>query len=162
MTVTRRIRRRGEHDISRKTTAQGMPECSVCTCMLVCVFLCALCTRDRGCSVHLAFPAPSDFEGVKITAQLGRMGVARMRNRIWPSLPATNAKRLRKGAKRRSNPFSFMPRGGLLRFARNDGHRTRSSNERSDIRDHSHTAPGYRYAHPGYGLFHCRKTGYAC
>jgi hypothetical protein len=27
--------------------------------MLVCVFLCALCTRDRGCSVHPAFPAPS-------------------------------------------------------------------------------------------------------
>ena len=58
-TVTRRIRRRGEHGISRKATAQGMPECSDCTCMLVCVFLCALCTRDRGCSVHPAFPAPS-------------------------------------------------------------------------------------------------------
>src|ERR1700682_1666665 len=27
MTVTRRIRRRGEHGISRKTIAQGMPEC---------------------------------------------------------------------------------------------------------------------------------------
>src|SRR2546426_5842888 len=31
--------------------------------MLVCAFLCANCTRDRGCSVHPVFPAPSDFEG---------------------------------------------------------------------------------------------------
>jgi hypothetical protein len=37
VTVTRRIRRRGEHGISRKTIAQGMPACSDCTCMLVCV-----------------------------------------------------------------------------------------------------------------------------
>ena len=27
--------------------------------MLVCAFLCASCTRDRGCSAHPAFPAPS-------------------------------------------------------------------------------------------------------
>ena len=26
---------------------------------------CANCTRDRGCSVHPAFPAPSSFEGEK-------------------------------------------------------------------------------------------------
>ena len=31
-TVTRRIRRRGERGISRKTIAQGVPDCSVCTC----------------------------------------------------------------------------------------------------------------------------------
>jgi hypothetical protein len=37
-TVTKRIRRRGEHAISRRTIAQGMSECSACTCMLVCVF----------------------------------------------------------------------------------------------------------------------------
>src|SRR2546422_8931006 len=36
-----------------------------------------------------------------------------------PSLPATNAKRLRKGATRRSNPFFFPRRDGLLRCARN-------------------------------------------
>jgi hypothetical protein len=29
--------------------------------MLVCAFFCAHCTRDRGCSVHPAFPAPSDL-----------------------------------------------------------------------------------------------------
>src|ERR1022692_170235 len=27
--------------------------------MLVCVFFCPFCTRDRGCSAHPAFPAPS-------------------------------------------------------------------------------------------------------
>jgi hypothetical protein len=58
-TVTRRIRRRGEHGISRKAIVRGTPECSDCTCMLVCVFLCTYCTRDRGCSKHPAFPAPS-------------------------------------------------------------------------------------------------------
>jgi hypothetical protein len=41
--------------------------------MLVCVFLCAFCTRDRGCSAHPAFPAPSCFSRVKIEARLGRI-----------------------------------------------------------------------------------------
>jgi hypothetical protein len=58
-TEARGIRLRGEHGISRQTIAQGMPECSGCTCMLVCVCLCIPCTRDRGCSKHPAFPAPS-------------------------------------------------------------------------------------------------------
>jgi hypothetical protein len=70
-TVTRRIRRRGERGISRKAIAQGMPGCSDCTCMLVCAFLCALCTRDRGCSVRPAFPAPSSRENVY--ANLGQI-----------------------------------------------------------------------------------------
>src|SRR4029078_6997802 len=52
--------------------AQGSPECSVCTCMLVCVSFAHYCTRDRGCSVHPAFPAPSNFEG-KVQANLGRI-----------------------------------------------------------------------------------------
>ena len=32
-------------------------------CMLVCALLAHYCTRDRGCSKHPAFPAPSDFWG---------------------------------------------------------------------------------------------------
>jgi hypothetical protein len=47
------IRLQGEHGISRKAIARGMPGCSGCTCMLVCAFLSASCTRDRGCQ-----PAP--------------------------------------------------------------------------------------------------------
>jgi hypothetical protein len=31
--------------------------------MLVCTFVCANRTRDRGCSAHPVFPAPSVFEG---------------------------------------------------------------------------------------------------
>ena len=61
MTEARGIRLRGERGISRKTIAQGMPECSDCTCMLVCALLAHFCTRDRGCSKHPAFPAPSSF-----------------------------------------------------------------------------------------------------
>src|SRR5215216_3362428 len=59
----KRAVRRGEHEVSRKAIAQGRPGCSACTCMLVCAFLCANCTRDRGCSVHPVFPAPSHFGG---------------------------------------------------------------------------------------------------
>ena len=50
---------RGERVISRKAIAQGMSVCSPLPCMLVCAFLCATGTRDRGCSAHPAFPAPS-------------------------------------------------------------------------------------------------------
>ena len=40
-TVTTSPLHREEHEVSRKTIAQGMPECLRFTCMLVCVFLCA-------------------------------------------------------------------------------------------------------------------------
>src|SRR6266436_3944667 len=40
--------------------------------MLVCAFLCATCTRDRGCSAHPAFPAPSFLEGTDVDANLGQ------------------------------------------------------------------------------------------
>jgi hypothetical protein len=53
---------KGDRMTSRRTpskVAQGMPDCSDCTCMLVCVFDAHPCTRDRGCSKHPAFPAPS-------------------------------------------------------------------------------------------------------
>src|SRR5258708_29643071 len=40
--------------------------------MLVCAFLCATCTRDRGCSAHPAFPAPSCSRGTTSCAKLGQ------------------------------------------------------------------------------------------
>ena len=78
--------------------AQGMPECSVCTCMLVCAFLSASCTRDRGCSKHPAFPAPSLRAGLLCTPRAHcaagmrryvyrRMGGAKR----YPSMPARRA-----------------------------------------------------------------------
>src|SRR6202007_188870 len=63
---------RGEYDISRKAIAQGMPECLRFTCMLVCAFLCATCTRDRGCSAHPAFPAPSVLQRDNEIENLGQ------------------------------------------------------------------------------------------
>src|SRR5258705_7306162 len=57
-TVTRRIRRRGERGISRKAIAQGMPECSDCTCMLVCVSLRTFAHETAGaaCTRHSLLP----------------------------------------------------------------------------------------------------------
>ena len=67
-TVTTSPLHRGEHEVSRKAIAQGMSECSPLTCMLVCAISCAILgTRDRGCSAHPAFPAPSiSREGQRI------------------------------------------------------------------------------------------------
>ena len=45
--------------------------------MLVCAFSVRNCTRDRGCSVHPVFPAPSIFEG-QTTVQTS--GVMRREN----------------------------------------------------------------------------------
>src|SRR6059058_2925978 len=47
--------------------------------MLVCALMHNFGTRDRGCSVHPAFPAPSIFEGGKEFASLGRNHAARSR-----------------------------------------------------------------------------------
>src|SRR3981189_1578476 len=41
--------------------------------MLVCAFLVAHCTRDRGCSAHPVFPAPSVFEGKVFLQNFGRI-----------------------------------------------------------------------------------------
>src|SRR5438094_3610475 len=49
--------------------------------MLVCAYNVHSCTRDRGCSAHPAFPAPSIFEGGKEFASLGRNRAARSRTR---------------------------------------------------------------------------------
>ena len=71
-TEARGIRLREERAISRQTIAQGRPDALRWTCMLVCALLCAHCTRDRGCSAHPVFPAPShDGEGQE-NPQLGR------------------------------------------------------------------------------------------
>src|SRR6185503_944275 len=41
---------REEREVSRQAIAQGRPECFPLPCMLVCRFVCANRTRDRGCS----------------------------------------------------------------------------------------------------------------
>ena len=59
----KKARSPGRARISRKTIAQGRPDCLRFTCMLVCAFPVHQCTRDRGCSAHPVFPAPFVFKG---------------------------------------------------------------------------------------------------
>src|SRR3954467_2538823 len=63
----------GRPRISRKTIAQGRPGVLRWTCMLVCAFCCARCTRDRGCSAHPVFPAPSAFQEGGTDTNLGHV-----------------------------------------------------------------------------------------
>ena len=86
---------RGEHEVSRKATAQGRPGCSACTCMLVCAFFVRNCTRDRGCSVHPVFPAPSVFEGGTSRCKPRANRVARSRAYIYPRRPGQAKRELR-------------------------------------------------------------------
>ena len=53
------IRLQGERDISRQPIAQGMPECSGCTCMLMCASSALSAHETAGASRRPAFPAPS-------------------------------------------------------------------------------------------------------
>src|SRR4029079_2837328 len=73
---------REEHALSRKAIAQGRPECCPLPCMLVCIFVCANRTRDRGCSKHPVFPAPSISTRAKRRCKSRAKGVARMRNYV--------------------------------------------------------------------------------
>src|SRR6185369_10669364 len=80
----KRAVRRGEHEVSRKATAQERPGCSACTCMLVCASSVRNCTRDRGCSVHPVFPAPSSLRGRQATQSPDAIRAAGMRTHTSP------------------------------------------------------------------------------
>ena len=56
--------------------------------MLVCVSSHNLCTRDRGCSAHPAFPAPSVSLGRKFSLTTRALRAAGMRRCVWLSLRA--------------------------------------------------------------------------
>src|SRR6476469_9129573 len=59
-TVSNKHGHRGEHEVSRKTIARGMPGRSGVTVASSCAFL----FRTRGCGriARPAFPAPSEFQ----------------------------------------------------------------------------------------------------
>jgi len=82
-TVTRRIRRRGEYAISRKTIAQGRPVAPADTCMLVCAFLCTSCTRDRGCQPAPGLPCALCFERAEVSSKTRAHRAAGSRRRVW-------------------------------------------------------------------------------
>ena len=71
MTVTKEPDHRGEHEISRKTIARGMPDVSGVT---VVTNARATYQYTRGCgrTRRPAFPAPSILGGYRINASLGR------------------------------------------------------------------------------------------
>src|ERR1700754_2437981 len=87
-TVAKKPAHRGEREVSRKAIAQGMSECSPLTCMLVCAKCAAFGTRDRGCSAHPAFPAPSvqerDNEFGKLGQTMSREHFSSSRRRPGP------------------------------------------------------------------------------
>src|SRR5689334_13931277 len=66
----RGIRLQGERGISRQPIAQGMPECSGCTCMLVCASLPLIAHETAGAAStrHSLLPLRRD----KVHANLGR------------------------------------------------------------------------------------------
>src|SRR3954465_13132858 len=76
------IRLQGEHGISRKPIAQGMPGCSGYTCMLVCALPSAYCTRDRGCQPAPGIPCALLIEGRERMAKPRARCAARRRNHI--------------------------------------------------------------------------------
>src|SRR5437879_3973909 len=76
--------------------------------MLVCIFVSANRTRDRGCSKHPVFPAPSDFRGAPTMQTSGDQ--RRENAKLYP--PSLRAQR--------SNPSLRLWPYGLFRFARND------------------------------------------
>ena len=65
----RGIRLQGELGISRQTIAQGMPECSDCTCMLVCASHYIMHTRPR---VQRAPGIPCTLSMRVVRTSLGR------------------------------------------------------------------------------------------
>ena len=101
---------RGEHEVSRKATAQGRPGCSVCTCMLVCVSLCAFAHDTAGAASTRSSLRPLFSEGKRRTS-LGRN---------MPRDRAAISSRHCEERMRRSNQHLHLRRDGLLRFARND------------------------------------------
>ena len=111
VTVTNKPDHRGERGISRKAITQGMPGASaelVCSCAHPLL----LCARDRGCSAHPAFPAPSGFEGERY-ASLGRVA-PREREGMYSRVKSKGPLALRrdgKGPVRQNDIGQFSPKG---------------------------------------------------
>jgi hypothetical protein len=90
MTVTRRIRRRGEHGISRKTIVQGMPGCSDCTCMLVCACYCFFARETAGAASTRRSLRPlfSRAKNSSNDPSVSRRGVTQSRREVLKSMIA--------------------------------------------------------------------------
>src|SRR6266480_6727790 len=78
-TVSNKPGHRGEHEISRKTIARGMPGETGVT--VVTMLVCFVLFRTRGCGriKRPAFPAPSEFSGAGLQSKTRAKGAARSR-----------------------------------------------------------------------------------
>ena len=132
--------------------ASAEPVCS-------CAHPLLLCARDRGCSAHPAFPAPSVRADDFCTTRAHRAAGA------WSHIPTS----LRA---KRSNPLLlFLLHDGLLRFARNDGSTTELSwlfemmERTAPMPGHTPPRPGRSLAIPGLKRrprrYFCRMQGVA-
>src|SRR6478736_2915389 len=113
-TVTRRIRRRGERDISRKAIAQGMSDCLRCPVCSCAHFLVHIAHETAGAarirhSLRPLIPEGGDYLQ---TSGASRRGIERL------CLDGPSALREALATKQ---SILTLPHDGLLRFARNDG-----------------------------------------
>src|SRR6266403_6307885 len=121
-TVTTKPGHRGEHEVSRKTIAQGRPGLFRCTCGDYARVLYLFRTRGCGCIGHPAFPAPSVLRGANgscKTSGASRRGNAESHLKPEPRhceerlvRRSSTSDRVRRSSqseggrrKRRSNPF---------------------------------------------------------
>ena len=73
MTVSNKPGHRGEHEVSRKTIARGMPGETGVTVVTTLVCFVLFRTRGRGRIGRPAFPAPSILLGEQFLQKLGRI-----------------------------------------------------------------------------------------
>ena len=84
--------------------------------MLVCAFFRTDCTRDRGCSAHPAFPAPSSSERGETTANLGRLmprECGLISSRCLKTESETSSASSRPSAIAHGTPGPITPRSGF-------------------------------------------------
>jgi hypothetical protein len=79
MTVAKKPGRRGEHVISRKAIARGVPGDSGVTCMLVCATTTIIAHETAGRIGRPAFPAPFVCRGREFNGKPRAHGAARSR-----------------------------------------------------------------------------------
>jgi hypothetical protein len=110
----RGIRLQGERGISRQPIAQGMPECSGCTCMLVCVLFALFAHETAGAAStrHSLLPLVGGTMFMQTSGARCRENA-----KLHPAVIASAAKQ---------STAPQKGKNGLLRCARNDGDRPRT------------------------------------
>src|SRR5437763_702462 len=80
MTVSNKPGHRGEHEVSRKTIARGVPGETGVTVVTTLVCFILFRTRDCGRIQRPAFPAPSGFSGAGLQSKTRAQAAARSRS----------------------------------------------------------------------------------